>query len=29
MAFNARSMATPRAGKWTAWSVLNLTARLS
>ena len=29
MAFNARSIATPRGGTWTARSVLNLTARLS
>jgi DNA invertase Pin-like site-specific DNA recombinase len=28
-ALNARSIATPRGGKWTARSVLNLTARLS
>jgi hypothetical protein len=28
-ALNERSMATPRGGKWTARSVLNLTARLS
>jgi hypothetical protein len=28
-ALNARSIATPRGGKWTARSVLNLTARLA
>ena len=28
-ALNARSIATPRSGKWTARSVLNLTARLA
>ena len=28
-ALNERSIATPRGGKWTARSVLNLTARLA